>query len=450
MAKLFGTDGIRGIANSYPMDVETAVMAGRAIARFSSSTSEDKQVILIGQDTRVSGDMLAQAVGAGVCSAGMDVFFLGVIPTPAVAYLAAATGAAAGVVISASHNPFNDNGIKVFNADGYKLSDESEAQIEALIQKGTGESTLKAPAHGIGRIRPADDSGEYYIEFLKRSVPQLTLSGLSIVLDCANGATFQVAPDLFGRLGAKVIPMFCSPNGTNINDCCGSQHPQALSKRVLQEKADIGLAFDGDGDRLIAVDEKGGVLTGDQVMAVCAHDLKAKGNLRNNAVVSTVMSNMGFHQAMKKLDIALYTTKVGDRYVMQEMLARDAVMGGEDSGHMIFRDKHTTGDGIMAGIRLLDAMRTADRPLSQLAGIMSVFPQVLINVDVRSKPDLGTIPELGEAIGRLEKELGDQGRVLVRYSGTQPQCRVMVEGPSEDLTKSYCSQIADVVRRILG
>jgi phosphoglucosamine mutase len=450
MGKLFGTDGIRGVANTYPMDVETAVAAGRAIARHVKSTVGDKEFIVIGQDTRLSGDMIAQAVGAGICSAGVDVSFLGVIPTPAVAYLTTQYGAAAGVVISASHNPFSDNGIKVFDANGYKLSDDSESHIETLMGAELNDASAKAASHAIGQLSPVQNSNERYIGFLRDAVPQLSLSGRTIVLDCANGATFRVAPELFQRLGASVIPLYCTPSGTNINDQCGSQHPQTMAAYVKHNRADMGLAFDGDGDRLIAVDEKGSVLTGDQIMAICAQYLASKGALRNNAVVSTVMSNMGFHQAMKKLGLTVHTTQVGDRYVMQEMLARDAVLGGEDSGHLIFRDQHTTGDGIIAAIRLLAAAQAAGRPLSELAGIMTVFPQVLINVDVRSKPDLDSLPEIGEAIARVEAELGDQGRVLVRYSGTQPQCRVMVEGPIEEQTRSSCNQIAEVIRHVLG
>jgi phosphoglucosamine mutase len=450
MGKLFGTDGIRGVANTYPMDVETAVSAGRAIAHHVKSTDGDKKPIAIGQDTRLSGDMIAQAVAAGICSAGLDVSFLGVLPTPGVAFIAAQSRAAAGVVISASHNPFSDNGIKVFDGHGYKLTDESESHIEALMGKGTAETPLKADPHGMGQCRPIQNAGARYMEFLVQAAPHLSLSGRSVVLDCANGATFAVAPELFRRLGAKVIPMFCEPNGTNINDRCGSQHPQAMAACVLDNRADIGLAFDGDGDRLIAVDEKGTVLTGDQIMAVCAQDLASKNGLKNRAVVCTVMSNMGFHQAMKKLGLTVHTTRVGDRYVMQEMLARDAVLGGEDSGHLIFRDHHTTGDGIMAAIRLLDAVQTAGKPLSDLARLMKVFPQVLINVNVRHKPDLDSIPEIAKAIARVEKELGEQGRVLVRYSGTQPQCRVMVEGPTKEQTYSCCSEIAEVVRQKLG
>jgi phosphoglucosamine mutase len=450
MGRLFGTDGIRGVANTYPMDVETAVAAGRAIAQHVGSAENDKKFIVVGQDTRLSGDMIAQAVGAGICSAGLDVSFLGVIPTPAVAYLTIERGAAAGVVISASHNPFADNGIKVFDSRGYKLSDDAESHIETLMGRAAVETSFIADPQRVGQLRSSPNAGDRYIEFLLDSVPHLSLAGRTIVLDCANGATFRVAPEFFQRLGARVVPLFCAPNGININDQCGSQYPQTMAACVKDNRADMGLAFDGDGDRLIAVDEKGMVLTGDQIMAVCAQDLKFKGLLNNNAVVCTIMSNMGFHQAMKKLGLTLYTTQVGDRYVMQEMVAHDAVLGGEDSGHLIFRDQHTTGDGIMAAIRLFAAVQAAGQPLSELARIMTVFPQVLINVDVRSKPDLDLLPEIGEAIASVEKQLGEQGRVLVRYSGTQPQCRVMVEGPEKEQTLSCCRQIAGVVQKVLG
>ena len=446
MGKLFGTDGIRGVANAYPMDVETAVSVGRAIAHYFGTAKERNGIICIGQDTRLSGDMIAQAVSAGICSAGMKVSLLGVVPTPAVAYLTHSTGALAGVVISASHNPFEDNGIKLFNSDGYKLEDKQEDEIENLM--GSGSSKI---VHGqIGHTRAAENANELYFEFLQGAVPGLNIEDLNLVVDCSNGATSHIAPELFRRLGAKVTPIFCTPNGTNINDGCGSQHPEKLSQRVVEHKADLGLAFDGDGDRLIAVDENGVVLTGDQIMAICARDLKIKGNLKHNKVVSTVMSNMGFHIAMKDLGIELFATQVGDRYVMQEMMARDAVLGGEDSGHMIFLDCHTTGDGIMAALHLMDAIQCADLPLSELSKVMAVFPQVLINVDVTSKPDLNTVPEIGSSIKAAQERLGDQGRVLVRYSGTQLKCRVMVEGPTLELTDDLCRQIAGVVKKSIG
>ncbi|MGD8835610.1 MAG: phosphoglucosamine mutase, partial [Desulfobacteraceae bacterium] len=359
-----------------------------------------------------------------------------------------ASGAAAGVVISASHNPFEDNGIKLFNSNGYKLNDKEEDEIEGLMEIGSGHHTITSDQ--IGRVVSTQSASSKYLAFLQKAVPGLEVSGLKVVVDCSNGATFDVAPALFNGLGVTLFPIHCEPNGTNINDQCGSQHPERLAKEVVRLSADLGLAFDGDGDRLIAVDEKGVVLTGDQIMAICAKDLKNKGNLKNNKVVSTVMSNMGFLIAMKSLGIELFTTQVGDRYVMQEMVARDAILGGEDSGHMIFRDCHTTGDGIMAALRLMDAIQSSGLPLSELSKVMTVFPQVLINVDVTSKPELESIPEIMDSIKAVESRLGDQGRVLVRYSGTQLKCRVMVEGPTPELTDQLCRQIVAAVEKNIG
>ncbi len=451
MGKLFGTDGIRGVANVYPMDVKTAVAAGRAAANYFRTGNQNPKPIVIGQDTRLSGDMIAHAVGAGICSAGLDVSFLGVAPTPAVAYIARTGGAAAGIVISASHNPFGDNGIKLFNSKGYKLSDKEEDHIEALMGESSpaGSQSIAAPAQ-IGRVRPFDHHLCEYNDFLKQSLPEADMAGLKVVLDCANGATFDVAPRLFREMGADVISLFCTPDGTNINAECGSQYPQVLADTVKKQGADIGLAFDGDGDRLIAVDELGNVLSGDQIIAVCAGYLKAGGKLSNNVVVTTVMSNMGLHQAMREMGVRLVTTPVGDRHVMSEMLQRGAVLGGEDSGHIIFHDRHTTGDGLMAALRLIHAMTSAQQSLSALSRVMTVFPQVLINVDVASKPDLDTLPQIVDAVRRVEKILGDQGRVLVRYSGTQSKCRVMVEGPTLEETDAYCRQIADAVGECLS
>ena len=446
MGKLFGTDGIRGVANRYPLDVGTAATVGRAIATYFGGGHNGNGFIAVGQDTRLSGDMIAQAVSAGICSSGMNVTMLGVMPTPAIALLARKTDAVAGVVISASHNPFEDNGIKLFDGTGHKLNDQQEETIEGLIEK----EPVKTSSNGIGQLIVLEDAPGRYLGFLKGAVTGLSLKGIKLVVDCSNGATYQVAPQLFEGMGAEVIPIYCRPNGTNINEQCGSQHPEQLAQKVTTSGADLGLAFDGDGDRLVAVDEKGMILTGDQIMAICALDLQVKGGLKENRVVTTVMSNMGFRIAMKEMGIELSTTQVGDRYVMQEMVAQDAILGGEDSGHMIFRDHHTTGDGIMAALRLLDAMRTSGRSLSELSGIMTVFPQVLINVDVESKPDLGSVPEIVASIQAVEAQLGDQGRVLVRYSGTQPQCRVMAEGPTEELTRRLCEQIAEVVRQQLA
>jgi phosphoglucosamine mutase len=449
MTKLFGTDGIRGVANIYPMDPQTALAVGRAVAHYfdSGGRSSDAHIV-IGQDTRISGDMLAQAAGAGVCAGGMDVVLLGVMPTPGIARLAAASGAAAGIVISASHNPYEDNGIKVFDGSGFKLNDASESEIENLILNGNVIG--RVPSRGIGRVKKMANADDQYLDFLVQAVPGLSLDGMTIVLDCANGATHAVAPELFRRLGARVVPMFCDPDGININDQCGSQHPEQMARVVVAQGADLGLAFDGDGDRLIVVDEAGQVLSGDRIMAVCARDLQRKGRLTHNVVVGTVMSNTGFHQALRQMGIRVHATQVGDRYVMQKMLAEEAILGGEDSGHLIFRDVHTTGDGLMAALRLLDAVRSAGRPVSELAGIMTVFPQELISVDVGNKPDLKGVPAIVDAIAQAQSALGDQGRVLVRYSGTQNKCRVMVEGPTREVTRKLCLKIAGVVKKALG
>ncbi|MGD9369404.1 MAG: phosphoglucosamine mutase [Desulfobacteraceae bacterium] len=446
MGRLFGTDGVRGVANTYPMDAETALSIGRAAARYFKTNQDDDQFIVIGQDTRLSGDMIAQAVGAGICSAGMNVSLVGILPTPAVAFLTHKMGAAAGVVISASHNPFADNGIKLFNSNGYKLDDQAEDEIEALME----QAAAPVAPNRTGRSLDNEDASEQYLSFLQNGFAELNLNGIKMVVDCSNGATYQVAPELFRRLGAKVIPIHAAPDGTNINADCGSQHPQDMARQVVRHQADLGLAFDGDGDRLVAADEKGNLLTGDQIIAICANHLKNKGKLKNNKVVTTIMSNMGFRLAMKTLGIGHFATQVGDRYVMQEMLAQDAILGGEDSGHMIFRDQHTTGDGILAAVRLLEALQAENAPLSTLSKVMKVFPQILINVDVLTKPDLNSIPEIMDAIKAAENQLGDQGRVLVRYSGTQAQCRVMVEGPTRDITYQLCQQIADAVRNSLA
>ena len=449
MRKLFGTDGIRGVANVFPMDVQTAVAAGKAIAHyFKVRSGLHAKHVVIGQDTRRSGDMLAQAVAAGACAAGADVWMLGVLPTPGIACLARSTGALAGIVISASHNPFEDNGIKVFDGNGYKLSDEGESALEELI---LGSDTI--PAAGpkeIGHVTSVSDAKDRYLTFLLKSTGAPALSQLSVVLDCANGATYQTAPQLFAQLGADAFPLYCAPNGFNINDQCGSQHPEETARMVVSRNADVGMAFDGDGDRLIAVDETGRVLSGDQIMAVCAKDLMLKGALKSKKMVSTVMSNMGFGIALKQMGITLHTSQVGDRYVMEEMRREGAVFGGEDSGHIIFNDVHTTGDGLMAALRLLDAMQSSGKPLSELSRVMQVYPQVLINVDVKSKPDIENVPEIMDAIARAEKTLADRGRVLVRYSGTQNKCRIMVEGPTAEQTQALCAQMAEVVRKIIG
>ncbi len=448
MGRLFGTDGIRGVANQYPMTAETALNTGRAVASLFVNGGKRPRII-IGRDTRISGPMLEYALAAGICSMGGDVFLAGVLPTPGVACLTAAGDADAGIVISASHNPFYDNGIKIFRHDGFKLSDEKEAEIEALLL-GDALPGLCAKVRDTGAIHEMADAGEKYIAFLKKAfAPDFSLGGIKLVLDCSNGATFAVAPKVFSDLGAEVETLFASPDGKNINEKCGSQHPETLAEKVRKTGAAVGLAFDGDGDRLIAVDEKGNSVTGDRLLAICARYMKKKGTLKNNLAVSTVMSNIGLRIAMKEQGIRHAMTDVGDRYVMQEMLASGAVIGGEDSGHMIFLDRHTTGDGILTALCLLEVLCAESKPLSELGKIMDVFPQMLLNVEVREKPDIETVPRLMAAIHEAETALGERGRVLVRYSGTQPLCRVMVEGPTAEETEGWCQKIVRVVQQEL-
>jgi phosphoglucosamine mutase len=422
------------------------------VASYFSKNSGNQAKIIIGKDTRISGDMIEAALTAGICSMGMDVHLAGILPTPGIAYLTAEMNFAAGIVISASHNPYYDNGIKLFNQDGFKLSDNQERQIEDLIfddklEQGTAQNTE------IGQVQYILDAVDQYVDFLASPLNNVNndkLNQLKVVLDCANGATYHTAPKLFESLGLKVHTLFNIPDGKNINAQCGSQHPEELACKVISLKADVGLAFDGDGDRLIAVDENGSVLSGDQILTICAHHMKKKGVLSGNHVVSTIMSNMGFKQALSKMDIGHITTQVGDRYVMEEMLASGAVLGGEDSGHLIFLDHHSTGDGLLAALRLLLAMSEANQPLSKLSQLMTVYPQVLINVDVKSKPDLNTIKAVTDAISSAEKRLGSEGRILVRYSGTQPQCRVMVEAPEMEMAQTECHSISEVIKNAIG
>ncbi len=445
MKRLFGTDGIRGVANRYPMTPEMAVAVGRAVAAYFKSDSSLR--VVIGKDTRISSDMLECALAAGLCAMGAHACLCGVLPTPGVAAIAAKLGACAGIVVSASHNPYADNGIKVFDGNGFKLSEAVEEVLEARIIK---ESQHGSNSQVVGRCDAIMDALDYYGDFLVNTVPDLSLNGLRLVLDCSHGATFQAAPDVFSRLGAEIFVLSDKPDGININAGCGSQHPEALRKAVVKHKAHAGFAFDGDGDRVIAVDETGRVLTGDQAMAVCAVHMKQAGRLAGNRVVATVMSNMGFKLALKKQGIHISLAQVGDRHVMEMMKSEGAVLGGEDSGHTLFLDRHTTGDGILSALQLIEAMRAAAKPLSELAGIMSVFPQVLINVPVNEKPDIETVAGIRDVVGQVESRLGDEGRVLIRYSGTQPLCRVMVEGPSQKETRTFAEQIAEKVRVVIG
>ncbi|MDI6776324.1 MAG: phosphoglucosamine mutase [Syntrophales bacterium] len=449
MGKLFGTDGIRGIANEYPMTAEMALNIGRATAHLFKRKGHTPRII-VGKDTRISGYMFENALVAGICSMGVNAIMVGVLPTPGIAFLTSSNKADAGIVISASHNPLQDNGIKIFSGEGFKLPDEKELAIEEMIF-ANNMHTLHPSPRELGKAYRMDDAGGRYIIFLKHAFPgELTLEGTRVVLDCAHGAAYKVAPATFSELGAEVTTLFDQPDGKNINVNCGSQHPFVLAEEVLKRKADIGFAFDGDGDRLVAVDERGTVLTGDQILAICASVLKKEGKLTNNLVVRTVMSNIGLSIALQELGIESVITGVGDRYVLEAMLTKGAVIGGEDSGHLIFLQHHTTGDGIITALQLAAAIKKGEKPLSELAKIMKVFPQVLINVEVKIRPEISSVPAIAQVIKEVEKKLGDKGRVLVRYSGTQNMCRVMVEGPNHEETERYCRQIVGVVKERLN
>jgi len=449
MGKLFGTDGVRGEANRYPMNAEIAFAIGQAVV-YILKKEHTRPRIVIGKDTRISGYMIEGSLESGITSMGGNPYLLGVLPTPGIAFIAQSMRADAGIVISASHNPYQDNGIKIFSGSGVKLSDEQEEAIEDLILSNTLHS-LVPPVKDMGQAFRLEDVHGRYIVFLKNTFPRdLSIEGMKIVLDTANGATYKVAPDTFWELGAEVETIHNKPNGININDKCGSQHTEDLRKKVVETGASVGLAFDGDGDRLIAVDEKGHELTGDQILLICAYMLKKQDKLKNDLLVGTIMSNQGLKIACKKLGFTFHASKVGDRYVLEDMLKLGGVVGGEESGHMIFLDHHTTGDGIVTAMQLLAAMVKTGKPLSELAKMMDIYPQKLINVEVKKKPDITTVPQIAKTIKRIEKELGDDGRVLVRYSGTQNICRVMVEGPSDGVTEKYCREIADIAKAILG
>ncbi|MDD9304575.1 MAG: phosphoglucosamine mutase [Desulfobacter sp.] len=446
MGSLFGTDGIRGRANTYPMTCEMAMKTGQAVGLFTLEAGFTAAVI--GRDTRISGQMLEAALAAGITSMGVDVMLAGVIPTPGVAYLSGIVeGAGAGIMISASHNPYHDNGIKIFQKKGIKLGDDQEAAMEARI---LGEKIV--PRKKFGKISVISDGCQRYADFLLGKFPFKKPVGrrIKLVIDLANGAASTCADLVFNPRFFDVDFIHSRPDGMNINDDCGSQHIQGLESRVLEMNADVGFAFDGDADRLIAVDETGQRITGDCILAICAKFAKSCGRLENNIVVSTIMSNIGLVNTLKKLGISHEMTDVGDRKVLERMKQVRAVMGGEDSGHMIFLKEHTTGDGILTALMLLEVMLKTQDTFSELAKVMRVYPQVLMNVEVdKSRPDFMKIPLVADAIKGVETQLGDQGRVLVRYSGTQPLLRVMVEGPDETTTTDCCERICQAVRKSL-
>jgi phosphoglucosamine mutase len=441
MGKLFGTDGIRGVAGEYPITVEMGYRLGRAIMGFCGKRGLVPEAV-IGRDTRMSGQELEEAIVAGIFSAGGKAYSAGIIPTPAVAFLVKDLKKGAGIVLSASHNPPEYNGFKIFSHEGFKLSEEEEAELEDML--------LKEP--GIGdkaQALPLEDADERYISFLGKSLPE-KLAKLKVILDCSNGATFKTAPAFFNRLGLQVETIFTEHDGKNINVDCGSQHTESLSRRVVETGAALGLAFDGDGDRLIAVDEKGVTLTGDQVITICAKMLHDRGVLRNNLVVTTIMSNMGLISALKGFGISHTATGVGDRLVMEEMRRQGASIGGEDSGHIIFSDYHTTGDGILTAIQLVYAIQYFNKSLSELSSMMTIFPQTLINVKVKTKPEIQGLPAIADIIKKAERALGDEGRIVVRYSGTEPLCRVMVEGKVKEEIDKAARLIADAIEKELN
>ena len=445
MGKYFGTDGVRGVANE-GLTPELAYKLGR-IGGYVLTHGTEKPKVVIGRDTRISGHMLEGALVAGLLSIGAEVMRLGVISTPGVAYLTKTLSAHAGIMISASHNPVEDNGIKFFGPDGFKLSDEQENEIEQYID---AEDNLPRPTGGdIGVTNDYFEGGQKYLSFLKDTIDN-DFEGLTIALDCANGATSSLATHLFADLEADIYSIGSKPNGLNINDGVGSTHPEKLQDFVLEKGADIGLAFDGDGDRLIAVDEKGSIVDGDQIMYICAKFLNSKGLLRQNTVVSTVMSNIGFYKALEAEGIKSDKTAVGDRYVMEEMRKGGYNLGGEQSGHIIFLNYTTTGDGMLSALQLVNVMKETGKPLSELAGEMTVFPQVLKNVRVTDKNAALSNPEVLNEIEMVEKELGTDGRVLVRPSGTEPLVRVMVEAPTKEECEKYVNRIVKVVDDLLG
>jgi phosphoglucosamine mutase len=450
MRKLFGTDGIRGTANIHPITTDIAMKIGRAVAYMFKNRRGSHPRILIGKDTRLSCYMLENALAGGICSMGVDVLLLGPMPTPAIAFLTTNMRADAGVVISASHNLFQDNGIKLFSGDGFKLPDELEKQIEELMDsKILTES--QPTGQDVGKAVRIDDAPGRYIVFVKNTFPKdLALDGLRIVLDCANGATYKVAPAVFEELGAKVTKLGVSPNGTNINYRCGAVYPELMQKAVVEHKADIGIAFDGDGDRLIVVDEKGSVVDGDHIMTICAYDMIDKGRLNFNTVVATVMSNMGLEIALENKGGKLVRTQVGDRYVVEAMRQAGYNFGGEQSGHLVFLDHITTGDGILASLQLLAIMQKKERALSELARTMDSFPQVLHNVRLREKKALDEIAGLRELQDQLEKDLKHRGRILVRPSGTEPVIRIMVEGENEEQIQAMAMTMGNHVESVCG
>jgi phosphoglucosamine mutase len=449
MGKLFGTDGVRGIANEEPMTPETVVKLGRAAAHVLRGDG-GRPAIVIGKDTRLTGYMLETALTAAITSMGVDVLLVGPLPTPGIAFITRSLRAEAGIVISASHNPVEDNGIKFFSGDGFKLPDAVEDQIETLMESGELDR-IRPRARDIGRAFRIGDAVGRYIEFAKNSLPKgMEFRGLRVVVDCANGAAYRVTPTVLKELGAEVFPINVEPDGLNINQDCGSLHPQGLQEAVLKYRADVGLAHDGDADRVLLVDETGALVDGDQVLALCALDLQAEGRLRERTVVATVMSNLGLELCLREAGVRLVRSPVGDRYVLEEMVRGGYVLGGEQSGHIIFLEHNTTGDGVITALQVLGVTQRTGKPLSALAGCMQKLPQTLVNVRVRRRDPLESLPEVQAAIREAEALLGSGGRLLVRYSGTEPLVRVMAEGADMARIQASADFVVKSIQAALG
>jgi phosphoglucosamine mutase len=448
--RLFGTDGVRGVANLEPITSETALKLGRALAHVFRNSNGRHRRILIGKDTRLSGYMLETAMASGICSMGVDVWLVGPLPTPGIAFLTRSMRADAGVVISASHNPYQDNGIKFFSREGFKLDDATERRIEELVFDERALASFRAHGSDIGKAARIDDAIGRYLVFLKSSLPRtLTFDGLKIVIDCANGAGYKVGPDALEELGAEVTTISAEPDGININDGCGAVHPQRLCAEVRRCGADVGIALDGDGDRVMIADERGEIFDGDDVMAILGVHMAAEGRLKGNAVVGTVMSNFGLERTLAQHGIGLIRTEVGDPAIVREMRTHGYNLGGEQSGHVIFMDHSTTGDGLITALMIIALMAETRQPLSALR-TMRRMPQVLENVRVRERVPLSEMPEVGRLISSAEVQLNSGGRLLVRYSGTEMLARVMVEGEDQDVITAVARTIGEAIRQRIG
>ena len=448
---LFGTDGIRGVANRHPMTPEMSLKLGKALTYLLKQGGiTHKPKIVIGKDTRLSGYIFEQALSSGIASMGADVLLVGPLPTPAIAFITQSMRADAGIVISASHNPYEDNGIKIFDRHGFKLPDEEELKLEEMIENGGGEHMVATP-DDIGKAHRIEDAPGRYVVFAKNSFPgDMTLEGIKIVLDCANGAAYKVSPIILEELGADVVTIGVNPDGRNINTECGSLNPELLRNKVLETGADLGIALDGDADRVIFCDEKGEIVDGDKIIAICADEMIKSGKLRGNAVVTTLMSNMALENFIRGKGMDFFRTEVGDRYVVEAMRARGCNLGGEQSGHIIFLDHTTTGDGTLAALQVLAIMNREGKKLSELSKIIDLYPQLLLNVKIRKKKELSKIKGLSELLDRNETRLRGKGRINIRYSGTEQISRVMVEGEDVSLINEIANELADAIKRDIG